>query len=186
MPNNPSQPLGWQRWGNAPGPHGSRFWSARRPTAITQLDGGNGRHDGGRLAKRHGQAGMGCVAVHVRNWHWLNGREDSPWYPTLRLFGQALGAWASAVTRLAKALRLIGAVEHNDGKREVLSDAAAAPSIVRLPLAMAFGTAPVVSSCLPVRRGKELLTACASPSLAGKPLSTTHGAVIKIRWGDQR
>ncbi|MGB8739627.1 MAG: glycosyltransferase family 9 protein [Xanthobacteraceae bacterium] len=38
-------------------------------------------------------------------WRWLNGREDSPWYPTARLFHQrAPGAWDEVVARLRDAL----------------------------------------------------------------------------------
>lgn len=39
------------------------------------------------------------------DWRWLLGRDDSPWYPTLRLFRQsALGDWPSAVARAVGAL----------------------------------------------------------------------------------
>ncbi len=43
-------------------------------------------------------------------WRWLNGREDSPWYPTLRLFHQkAPGDWGEVVGRVVKALNLVRA-----------------------------------------------------------------------------
>jgi tetratricopeptide (TPR) repeat protein len=39
-------------------------------------------------------------------WRWLEGRDDSPWYPTARLFRQtAPGDWAGVVERVAAALR---------------------------------------------------------------------------------
>lgn len=39
-------------------------------------------------------------------WRWLLGREDSPWYPTLRLFRQAApNAWEPVMERLSQALR---------------------------------------------------------------------------------
>ena len=39
------------------------------------------------------------------DWRWLVGREDTPWYPTMRLFRQpALGDWASVMARVARAL----------------------------------------------------------------------------------
>jgi tetratricopeptide (TPR) repeat protein len=39
------------------------------------------------------------------DWRWLNGREDSPWYPTARVFHQrAAGAWDEVVERVAAAL----------------------------------------------------------------------------------
>ncbi|MEM5384467.1 tetratricopeptide repeat protein [Paraburkholderia phymatum] len=38
-------------------------------------------------------------------WRWLRGRDDSPWYPTARLFRQtAPGDWESVVARAAQAL----------------------------------------------------------------------------------
>ncbi len=39
-------------------------------------------------------------------WRWLAGREDSPWYPKLRLFRQERpGEWAPVITRVAAALQ---------------------------------------------------------------------------------
>jgi hypothetical protein len=39
-------------------------------------------------------------------WHWLRGRTDSPWYPTLRIFRQAsFGDWDSAFAAMRDALR---------------------------------------------------------------------------------
>ena len=39
-------------------------------------------------------------------WRWLRDREDSPWYPTMRLFRQpAHGDWASVFAAMADALR---------------------------------------------------------------------------------
>ena len=38
-------------------------------------------------------------------WRWLDGRRDSPWYPTARLFKQAsAGDWAGVVAEVAQAL----------------------------------------------------------------------------------
>lgn len=40
------------------------------------------------------------------DWRWLRGREDTPWYPTVRLFRQdRRGDWAGVFTRMAQALR---------------------------------------------------------------------------------
>ena len=40
------------------------------------------------------------------DWRWLLRRDDSPWYPSLRLFRQAtLRDWATVVARVASALR---------------------------------------------------------------------------------
>ena len=38
-------------------------------------------------------------------WRWLDGRDDSPWYPTARLFRQTSpGDWADVIARVASAL----------------------------------------------------------------------------------
>ncbi len=42
----------------------------------------------------------------VGEWRWLIDRDDSPWYPTMRLFRQtAHGDWESVFKRMADALR---------------------------------------------------------------------------------
>jgi tetratricopeptide (TPR) repeat protein len=42
------------------------------------------------------------------DWRWLRHRNDSPWYPTARLFRQpALGDWAGAVAQVETALRQV-------------------------------------------------------------------------------
>jgi hypothetical protein len=39
------------------------------------------------------------------DWRWMDGREDSPWYPTMRLFRQERpGAWEPVVARVAAEL----------------------------------------------------------------------------------
>jgi hypothetical protein len=41
----------------------------------------------------------------VPDWRWQLEREDSPWYPTMRLFRQpALGDWGSVIDRVAEGL----------------------------------------------------------------------------------
>lgn len=46
----------------------------------------------------------------VPDWRWLLEREDSPWYPTARLFRQpALGAWRPAIARVREALAALAA-----------------------------------------------------------------------------
>jgi hypothetical protein len=38
-------------------------------------------------------------------WRWLHGREDSPWYPAMRIFRQRTrGDWVSVVDEVALAL----------------------------------------------------------------------------------
>ncbi|HWQ62424.1 MAG TPA: hypothetical protein VN521_08950, partial [Negativicutes bacterium] len=39
------------------------------------------------------------------DWRWMLGREDSPWYPTSRLFRQPTpGDWGSVAAQAAEAL----------------------------------------------------------------------------------
>lgn len=40
------------------------------------------------------------------DWRWMRARDDSPWYPTMRLFRQArAGEWAEAIEQVASTLR---------------------------------------------------------------------------------
>jgi hypothetical protein len=42
---------------------------------------------------------------YVPDWRWLQTRQDSPWYPTVRLFRQTeLEDWQSVVRRVESAL----------------------------------------------------------------------------------
>ena len=42
----------------------------------------------------------------IGEWRWLLQREDSPWYPTMRLFRQKkLGQWRAVFRRIASELR---------------------------------------------------------------------------------
>jgi tetratricopeptide (TPR) repeat protein len=57
-------------------------------------------HLAGALARR-----VWTLLPAVGDFRWLLGREDSPWYPTMRLFRQqALGNWAPVVQAVAHAL----------------------------------------------------------------------------------
>jgi tetratricopeptide (TPR) repeat protein len=43
---------------------------------------------------------------HVPDWRWMTGRQDSPWYPSMRLFRQALrDVWEPVFAEMAEALR---------------------------------------------------------------------------------
>jgi Flp pilus assembly protein TadD len=62
-------------------------------TAIAHLAGALGRP-------------VWLLASSVPDWRWQLGREDSPWYPTMRLFRQAApGVWDGAIEAAAAALR---------------------------------------------------------------------------------
>ena len=57
-------------------------------------------HLAGALAKR-----VWVLSRFDGCWRWLNGREDSPWYPTARVFHQrAPGAWNEVMERVAAEL----------------------------------------------------------------------------------
>jgi hypothetical protein len=47
---------------------------------------------------------------HHADWRWMDGRDRSPWYPTMRLFRQpAPGAWEPVIARVATELAALGA-----------------------------------------------------------------------------
>jgi Flp pilus assembly protein TadD len=67
-------------------------------------------------------------------WRWLSGRDDSPWYPTLRIFRQRVsGAWGPVVERVAIALAqsviargaIVGARESRSANNKIERDQAA-------------------------------------------------------------
>ena len=59
------------------------------------------------------------VLKQVPDWRWLLDREDSPWYPTLRLFRQpAPGAWHPVFERIAGELRQLAAAARGSGSQE--------------------------------------------------------------------
>ena len=46
------------------------------------------------------------VVPHPGDWRWMMGRDDSPWYPTMRLFRQpAAGDWDAVIGEVGAALR---------------------------------------------------------------------------------
>jgi len=54
------------------------------------------------------------LVTHVPDWRWLLGRDDSPWYPTVRLFRQdATCTWDSAIARVHDAARKFVAGERS-------------------------------------------------------------------------
>jgi hypothetical protein len=47
---------------------------------------------------------------HEADWRWMDGRDDTPWYPTMRLFRQPRpGDWPAVVARVADALARLAA-----------------------------------------------------------------------------
>ena len=46
------------------------------------------------------------LLTHFPDWRWLLGRDDSPWYPTARLFRQYESqAWSGVIARVCQTLR---------------------------------------------------------------------------------
>jgi len=45
------------------------------------------------------------LLAHPPEWRWMEGRSDSPWYPTMRLFRQSTpGDWSGVIDQVAAAL----------------------------------------------------------------------------------
>ncbi|GJG87487.1 hypothetical protein tb265_26680 [Gemmatimonadetes bacterium T265] len=54
---------------------------------------------------------------HAADWRWMDGRDDTPWYPTMRLFRQTRpGDWEGVVGRVAGELARLSA--ERDGERD--------------------------------------------------------------------
>jgi tetratricopeptide (TPR) repeat protein len=63
----------------------------------------------------HLAGALGCpvfvLLKQIADWRWLRDREDSPWYPTMRLFRQkSRGNWAGVVSEVSAALRSQGSL----------------------------------------------------------------------------
>jgi ADP-heptose:LPS heptosyltransferase len=55
---------------------------------------------------------------HEADWRWMEQREDSPWYPTMRLFRQPRrGDWAAVAQQVASQRRLVAQAQRR--RREV-------------------------------------------------------------------
>jgi hypothetical protein len=54
------------------------------------------------------------LLAHDADWRWMEGRDDSPWYPTMRLFRQPHpGAWDAVVARLRAELGVMAAARRD-------------------------------------------------------------------------
>jgi len=67
------------------------------------------------VAHLAGALGVPCwilLPCFKTDWRWLQGRDDSPWYPRMRLFRQSTrGDWARPVADMVLALRALSAAE---------------------------------------------------------------------------
>jgi len=58
---------------------------------------------------------------HECDWRWMSNRNDSPWYPTMRLFRQPrAGAWREVVMAVGKALGEANQLTSRPAREEVL------------------------------------------------------------------
>ncbi|MBV9045857.1 MAG: tetratricopeptide repeat protein [Alphaproteobacteria bacterium] len=56
------------------------------------------------------------VLKDVPDWRWLLEREDTPWYPTMRLFRQTrAGDWSGPIREVAAAVEALARQRHTDG-----------------------------------------------------------------------
>ena len=79
-------------------------------TAIAHLAGAMGRP-------------VWLALKHVPDWRWLLDRNDSPWYPSMRLFRQkASGDWAGVFDQMEHALLKCLAGTHSLGRRDNQSE----------------------------------------------------------------
>jgi len=71
----------------------------------------------------HLAGALGCplwvVLKHVPDWRWMMDREQTPWYPTARLFRQTRrGDWDEALERVAAELALLVARKNSGTGRQ--------------------------------------------------------------------
>jgi FkbM family methyltransferase len=77
------------------------------------------------------------------DWRWLAGREDSPWYPTMRLFRQnRRGDWGEVIARVKDGLDTMC----REATPEVLPSATESPDTT-VPLAALAKTDPMAQLC---------------------------------------
>jgi hypothetical protein len=50
-----------------------------------------------------------CIILsHLPDWRWLMDREDSPWYPTARLFRKSVAEdWPAVIDRVRRQLQVL-------------------------------------------------------------------------------
>jgi tetratricopeptide (TPR) repeat protein len=54
------------------------------------------------------------LLAYAADWRWLRGRDDSPWYPTMRLFRQdGPGDWSPVIARVAAALQALATPDYH-------------------------------------------------------------------------
>jgi tetratricopeptide (TPR) repeat protein len=67
----------------------------------------------------------------VAEWRWLSEREDSPWYPTMRLFRQERrGDWSALFARMAPSVELLAKSERRAAHRAAIAIPGAAGELI--------------------------------------------------------
>lgn len=110
-------------------------------------------------AAAHLAGALGCpvwiVLKYVPDWRWMMHRDDSPWYPTARLFRQTRhGDWDEVFERIAR--ELSRAVMANTKAEEIATQEAGAKpaSCLTLPPSTAFNPAAAESSSTKLQKSE--------------------------------
>ena len=105
------------------------------------------------------------------DWRWMHDREDSPWYPTARLFRQStLGNWQDVITRVERELRGLVTRTAAAARDEPKAGAAIAAAL------NCFGSKSVRPSGSPPEalQGGEKSSLAGSRSMSTPPPLTPH------------
>lgn len=114
----------------------------------------------------------------VPDWRWLMEREDSPWYPTARLFRQKQrGDWTEVIGRVAAQVNVMAGqrtakLRTHHGRKETV---AFVPGEPRIP--MSEGTVEEALQCYHQGRWEETLRICEAV-LAVQP---THAEALHVK-----
>jgi Flp pilus assembly protein TadD len=116
------------------------------------------------------------------DWRWIVGRDDSPWYPTLRIFRQkTLNAWDEVFQRMARALEdLAMSPRHHTTARPISVEVAPGELVDKITI-LEIKTERISdpAKLANVRHELRLLTAARDRALPS--LSELHDLTAKLR-----